>query len=112
MQAFIDPRIIASDVVNIVVVTPDNNYRHSYFQQILLDSIFASYYIKITSRFPASAYSTQLIDCVRSGLFTKNLQVNAKAMGASGFSTASSIAVQIGKYSVTLILQYKNMTCL
>ena len=110
VQAFIDPKILAQDVVNIVVFTADDNYHRVYFRQMLSSSIVASYTIKLVSRFPTSVYSTQLIFCGKSGLFTTNLQANARAMGAAGFLTASSDSIQVGKHkTMNLVACFNNI---
>ena len=85
--AISSPSINVSQIGNVsVLANPASN-----------NSIVVSYPISVMSQFPVSAYSSQLVNAVNTGLFTIYLQAIAEIFHATGFYNATSSAITIGK---------------
>jgi hypothetical protein len=62
------------------------------------ESIDVSYQIFTNSKYPSTAYSTQLINFVNSGSFNTKLHYYAMCFSAPGFLDAKSTSISTGKY--------------
>ena len=81
------PHINASQIGNIsLLAIPASN-----------NSFVVSYEISVTSQFPVAAYSSQLVNAVKTGIFIATLKGFATHFGATGFYNATSSTITIGK---------------
>lgn len=100
--AFIAPINISSDQIQNLVVTAGSSIpamRSELPTSTSSDaSIDVSYQIFTNSKYPSTAYSTQLINFVNSGSFNTKLHYYAVCFRAPGFLDAKSSFISTGKY--------------
>ena len=95
VKSFTSPTITSQQVLNLVVSAGSSR---RFRRSLQSSSIYASYQIATSSKYPASAYSTELTNSVNSGAFDTNLHTTAAAYGATYFVTATSGPVSVGEY--------------
>jgi hypothetical protein len=105
-QSFTAPTNISVSDVQSLIVSGANTRRNRRFLQTSSSSIFASYQIVTSSKYPSSAYSAQLSDSVSNGQFDTNLQTASQQLGTTSFENATSSAVSIGRILIKLLKFY------
>eukprot|EP01036_Dinobryon_divergens_P028265 gene28267-37186_t len=95
--------ITASQVLNLVVVAAAGERTQLLSTSSSSPSILVSYDIFTSSKYPSSAYSTQLSIAVGSGAFTRSLQMHAALRGTTCLLNATSSMVSVGDRNPSLL---------
>ena len=96
--------ITASQVLNLMVAAEPAQLLSSTSSSSSSSSILVSYDIFTSSKYPSSAYSTQLSMAVGSGAFTRSLQMHAALRGTSCLLNATSSMVSVGNADLSLLI--------
>eukprot|EP01036_Dinobryon_divergens_P028267 gene28269-37188_t len=95
--------ITASHVLDLMVVAATAGGRDQLLSTSSSSSILVSYDIFTSSKYPSSAYSTQLSIAVGSGAFTRSLQMHAALRGTTCLLNATSSMVSVGDRNPSLL---------
>ena len=97
-SAFVAPINISVDQIQNLTVTSGSSHRMRRKLHSSTASIDVSYRIYIDSKYPYTAYATQLSNAVKSGSFDTFLHYYASRFGVPGLLNATSFSIATGKY--------------
>ncbi len=97
-SAFVAPINISVYQIQNLTVTSGSSHRMRRKLHSSTASIDVSYRIYIDSKYPYTAYATQLSNAVKSGSFDTFLHYYASRFGVPGLLNATSFSIATGKY--------------